>query len=254
MRRGVRLGDLADPYLPASGTTGRHPPHSKAMPEENEAATEPSRPRKAVHRLLAAPKAAERLLAAPKAAAEPIVEGVNAAVDATAQTIRELPAMRVRRVRRMGRHPLPSLPEVHPESRLARPVAIGVRPIPVDEIRGTAVGGGDQRGGDFLPLKPFRGENWRARWQRLRHAHDRLAILPPIDVVKYADGYWVVDGHNRVALALYAGQQEIDASIVELVPPGGQRTEQFESLAAEVEAARPLRTRAEVERADPESG
>ncbi len=77
--------------------------------------------------------------------------------------------------------------------------------------RGTAVGGGDQRGGDFLPLRPFRGRNWTARWQRLRQAQDRLAVLPPIDVVKYADRYWVVDGHNRVALALYGGQLEIDA-------------------------------------------
>jgi hypothetical protein len=230
--------------MATTGTTRRHPPHSKAMPDADETGPEPSRSRKAVR----------RLLAAPKAAAEPLVGGVNAAVDATARTIRELPGMRVRRVRRMGRHPLPSLAEVHPESRLARPVAIGVRPIPVDQIRGTAVGGGDQRGGDFLPLKPFRGENWRARWQRLRNAHENLAILPPIDVVKYGDGYWVLDGHNRVALALYGGQQEIDASIVELVPPGGQRTEPFESLAAEVEAARPMRTRAEVERPDAESG
>jgi hypothetical protein len=214
------------------------------MPDHDATGREPSLRR----------KAAERLLAAPKAAAEPLVGGVNAAVGATARTIRELPGMRVRRVRQMGRYPLASLPEIYPESRLARPVAIGVRPIPVDEIRGTAVGGGDQRGGDFLPLKPFRGENWLARWQRLRHAYDNLAILPPIDVVKYADGYWVVDGHNRVALALYGGQQEIDASIVELVPPGGQRTEPFESLAAEVEAARPLRTRAEVERPDVEPG
>ena len=115
--------------------------------------------------------------------------------------------------------PLPYLYEVHPEARLARPVQVGLRTIDVADIAGTAVGG-DQRGGDFLPLRPFRGQNWTGRWQRLRKAQDRLAILPPIDVVKYAGRYWVVDGHNRVALALYDGQVGIDANIVELVPPG----------------------------------
>jgi hypothetical protein len=142
----------------------------------------------------------------------------------------------------MGAEPLPYLNDVHPEARLARPVQVGTRTIDVADIAGTAVGGGAQRGGDFLPLKPFRGKNWQARWQRLRQAQDRLAILPPIDVVKYAGRYWVVDGHNRVALALYAGQDEIDANIVELVPPGGRRTEPITSLAATAADSRAVRT------------
>ena len=87
----------------------------------------------------------------------------------------------------MGARPLPYLNDVHPEARFARPVQVGTRTIDVADIAGTAVGGGAQRGGDFLPLKPFRGKNWKARWQRLRHAQDILAILPPIDVVKYGE-------------------------------------------------------------------
>lgn len=182
-----------------------------------------------------------RLLHGAGSAAEPLVDGVTAALGAAASTISELPGMRVRRIRRLARRPLASLPDLYPESDRARPVVIGLRSLPVDQIRGTAVGGGDQRGGDFLPLKAFRGLNWQARWQRLRRALDQLVILPPIDVVKYADGYWVVDGHNRVALALYNNQQEIDASVVELVPPGASRTEPIGSLEAEVDAARPVR-------------
>jgi hypothetical protein len=118
---------------------------------------------------------------------------------------------------------------------------IGLRSIPVDQIAGTAVSGGDQRGGDFLPLKPFRGRNWQARWQRLRKAQDALKVLPPIDVEKYDGRYWVTDGHNRVALARYSNQPEIDASVVELVPPGGQRTEPIGTLEAEVNATRAVR-------------
>jgi hypothetical protein len=149
--------------------------------------------------------------------------------------------MRVRRIRRLAREPLPSLHELYPDIDRARPILIGLRSIPIDRIAGTAVAGGDQRGGDFLPLKPFRGQNWQARWQRLRKAQDALSILPPIDVEKFDGRYWVTDGHNRVALALYANQPEIDASVVELVAPGAKRTEPIGSLEAEVDASRAVR-------------
>jgi hypothetical protein len=200
----------------------------------------------------AVPGPLQRLRHGAEAAAEPLVEGVGAALEAAANaaahTVRELPGMRVRRIRRLAREPLPSLTELYPDSRQARPVVIGLRSIPVEAIRGTAVGGGAQRGGDYLPLKPFRGPNWAGRWQRLRKAQDALRILPPIDVVRYADSYWVVDGHNRVALALYSNQGDIDASVTELVPPHGRLTEPIGTLEAEVEAARPVRARALTER------
>lgn len=184
-----------------------------------------------------------RLIERAETAAAPITAALGAAVS----TIPELPGARVRRLRRLGRNPLKSLPDLYPESAKARPVVVGLRSIPLDQIAGTAVGGGDQRGGDFLPLKPFRTQHWRARWQRLRKAQDELAILPPIDVLKYADRYWVVDGHNRVAAGSYANQGEIDASVTELVPMGGSRSEPVSSLEAEVLAARDVRRRTQTE-------
>ncbi|MFL5779395.1 MAG: hypothetical protein ACJ761_10690 [Chloroflexota bacterium] len=182
--------------------------------------------------------AASPVVGAAKDAARDVVAGMG-------QRLAEAPGARARRIRRLAAEPLASLPELHPEARNARPVEIGLRSIDVDQIVGTAVGGGDQRGGDFLPLKPFRGRNWNARWQRLKKANDRLVALPPIDVVKYADGYWVVDGHNRVGLARYSGQQEIDASVVELVPPGGQRTEPLGPLATTAVLGRQVRAAGE---------
>jgi hypothetical protein len=170
------------------------------------------------------------------------IEGVaDAARDATTRRLDSRPGARVRAVRRRGREPLSMLYEVHPEARRGTPHELGLQTIDVADVAGTAVGGARQRGGDFLPLKPFRSDNWNARWQRLRSAADRLAILPPIDVVGFGDRYWVLDGHNRVASALYGGQLSIDANVTDLRLPGEGRAEPPSSLAAQVEDHRDLR-------------
>jgi hypothetical protein len=135
-----------------------------------------------------------------------------------------------RRLSRQAREPLANLYELFPDARQASPHELGMRFVPVEEIRGTAVAGAAQRGGDFLPLKPFRGENWEARWRRLRDANDRLQPLPPVDLIKYDCEYWVVDGHNRVAVTLYANGVGLDAMVTELVPMDGQTSERPRNL------------------------
>ena len=140
-----------------------------------------------------------------------------------AAALGERPGARVRRVRRMAKEPLPVLWQVHPEARNAPMREVGIVEVPVEKICGTAQEVGD-RGGDFLPLKPFRGDNWRARWQRILTASQELKQLPPVDLIRTGDEYWVVDGHNRVAAALYNGQLTIDANVMDLRLPGSPRT------------------------------
>jgi hypothetical protein len=135
-----------------------------------------------------------------------------------------------RRLRRRAKQPLASLYELYPEARLASPRELGLRFVPLEEIRGTAVAGAAQRGSDFLPLKPFRGGNWEARWRRIVLANERLIPLPPVDLVKFDGEYWVVDGHNRVASAFYANGAGLDAMVTELVPLDGQTSERPSSL------------------------
>jgi hypothetical protein len=135
-----------------------------------------------------------------------------------------------RRLRRRPKQPLASLYEFYPEARLASPRELGLRFVPLEEIRGTAVAGAAQRGSDFLPLKPFRGGNWEARWRRILLANERLIPLPPVDLVKFDGEYWVVDGHNRVASAFYANGAGLDAMVTELVPLDGQTSERPSSL------------------------
>jgi hypothetical protein len=51
-------------------------------------------------------------------------------------------------------------------------------------------------------------------------------------------------------LALYGNQPEIDASVIELVPPGRRRTEPIGTLEAEVDATRRVRGLSQSEHSD----
>ena len=148
----------------------------------------------------------------------------------------------VGRQRRREREVLPSLYDRYPGVGIAPRRRIGLRSVPLDRIVGT-VRHPSQNTGDFLPLPHLRGENWRARWQRITRAMDRMERLPPIDLVQVGDDYYVTDGHNRVAAAREAGALEIDADVTQLLLPGvtqpGQATLDASSLigAAEVRQA-----------------
>jgi hypothetical protein len=165
---------------------------------------------------------------------------INSLASGARRIIDERPGARLRRVRRLGHAPLENLWERHPEARRASIRELGLIGVPVGQIRGTAVEGPAQRGGDFLPLKDRRSNDWRSRWQRILTAIDRLATLPPVELIKFGDGYWVVDGHNRVAAALYNGQVEIDAVVEELRLPG-MRSEPATRIASVLEGSLDLR-------------
>ena len=159
--------------------------------------------------------------------ADAATAGVSASVTAVSQIaggarrlINERPGKRVRRVRQMGKEPLANLWELHAEARSATFREMAPRVVPVELIAGTAVEGPVQRGGDFLPVRDRRGADWRARWQHILTGLDEMALLPPVDLIKLGPNYWVVDGHNRVAAALYNGQYDIDANVVEARMPG----------------------------------
>lgn len=128
---------------------------------------------------------------------------------------------------------LPSLFDRHPTATTAPQRRVGLRSVSLDRIVGT-VRHPSQNTADFLPLPRLRGANWGARWQRINRAMDRLATLPPVDLVQVGDDYYVVDGHNRVAAGLRAGALEIDADVTQLVLPGvtlpGQATLDVSSL------------------------
>jgi len=157
-------------------------------------------------------------------AAETASEVLSDVVEAAGRLVQRRPDGRVG-LRRRANKTLPNLVDVHPEARIASRRQLGLRTIPAAEVVGTAVEGSAQRGIDFRPLPHLRSRNWRGRYQRIRAAQEQLAVLPPIDVLQTDEGYWVLDGHNRVAAALAGGQDEIDAVVTHVHLPGSQEPE-----------------------------
>jgi hypothetical protein len=121
--------------------------------------------------------------------------------------------------RRDERSVLVSIYDRHPEASRSPRRRVGLKSVSLDQVVGT-MRYPSQNTADFLPLPKLRGENWRARWQRITRAHDRLEMMPPVDLVQVGDEFYVADGHNRVAAARLAGAVEIDADVTQLILPG----------------------------------
>jgi len=64
----------------------------------------------------------------------------------------------------------------------------------------------------FLP----RQTNTRSRWESIDSAYFRDIILPPIEVYKVSDIYFVKDGNHRVSVARERGQAYMDANVIEI--------------------------------------
>jgi hypothetical protein len=130
---------------------------------------------------------------------------------------------RARRWRRLRRRP-PEALELVDDRRGPLSVAarrdLGVLPIPVRSINGTAEGAkAASFDGAFRP-----DPSSRARWVRLWLAQAHDAPLPPISVFRVGGRHVVRDGHHRVSVARDHGRTTIDAEVVELVPrPRGGR-------------------------------
>ncbi|MGH2786960.1 MAG: hypothetical protein ACRDJV_03490 [Actinomycetota bacterium] len=122
-------------------------------------------------------------------------------------------------VRRKPRSHLRALDDLRSRVRLFDQRYVGIRPIRVQKVVGTASGTEDF-GADFLPRRPEVSD----RWMRLERAFPD-GDFPPILAFQVGDSYFVVDGHHRVAIARQRGIEYIDAEVTELrarfeIPPG----------------------------------
>jgi hypothetical protein len=88
----------------------------------------------------------------------------------------------------------------------------GLRSIPVEAIVGT-VDRGKEFDRNFRPTSA----RVRPRFERIAKAQRRGESMPPIDVYKVGELYFVRDGHHRVAVAREHRRDVIDAHVVEVV-------------------------------------
>jgi hypothetical protein len=83
--------------------------------------------------------------------------------------------------------------------------------IPLDKIVGS-VGRYRDFTRDFLPRNPA----LQPRWARIDDAMNSLEGVPPIEVYKIGDVYFVADGNHRVSVARANGFDAIEAYVTEL--------------------------------------
>ncbi len=85
---------------------------------------------------------------------------------------------------------------------------VGTKVIPLDSIVGSVdkVKDFDRR---FRPTST----RSRERWERLARANRTGEVIPPIDVYRVGDQYYVRDGHHRVSVARSLGVKLIEARV-----------------------------------------
>ena len=96
-------------------------------------------------------------------------------------------------------------------TRIRLGTRLGREVVPLDAIVGTV-----DRGRDFD--RRFRPTSCRvrSRWEHIAAAVRRGEALPPVDLLKIGEIYFVSDGHHRVSVARALGLKEIDAYVTEM--------------------------------------
>lgn len=94
----------------------------------------------------------------------------------------------------------------------------GLQIVPVKDIRGSS-GRSTDFDAHFRPLN----ENTRDRWLSIATAMLGGVSMPPVDLVRIGDAYFVRDGNHRVSVCRAMKQDFIDAEVVVWQPAGAGR-------------------------------
>lgn len=89
---------------------------------------------------------------------------------------------------------------------------LGHQTVPIDHIIGS-----EGRYSDFDRRFLPRSNKLKQRWSNIDVAYAQDVDLPPVDLYKLGDVYFVRDGNHRVSVARQLGQSFIDAYVIELL-------------------------------------
>lgn len=88
----------------------------------------------------------------------------------------------------------------------------GLEVVPLDAIVGTV-----DRERDFdRSFRPTSGRI-RSRWEQIAAAMRRGESMPPVDLLRIGEIYFVRDGHHRVSVARALGRTDIDARVTDVI-------------------------------------
>jgi len=107
-----------------------------------------------------------------------------------------------------------SFDDIKTRLRLREESYKGLQEVPVDRIIGS-VGRYRDFTSQFLPKNPKMQE----RWSRVYAQANGMEGMPPIELYKVDDVYFVRDGNHRVSVARQLGQKSIEAHVTELPTP-----------------------------------
>jgi len=113
---------------------------------------------------------------------------------------------------RQAPHDLLSFEEVRQRLQIRGQRALGLCTVPIDHIIGS-----EGRYSDFDRHFLPKGEQTRERWISIDTASQSYVDLPPVDLYKVGDVYFVRDGNHRISVARRHGQNDIDANVIELL-------------------------------------
>jgi hypothetical protein len=104
-----------------------------------------------------------------------------------------------------------SLDEIRGHLPLKGQHYLGLQIVPLDKIVGSE---GHHQDFDraFFP-RQIRSKD---RWVRIDQAYYEQTPLPPVELAKFGDMYFVRDGNHRISVARVRGQDFIDAYVTEI--------------------------------------
>lgn len=113
-----------------------------------------------------------------------------------------------------------SYEEVVSALRIRGQSSVGLQQVPIDAIVGS-VGRYNDFSRTFLPLQDADQD----RWVSVKTAAPHVGDLPPVELYRIGDTYFVLDGNHRVSIARQQGVAYIDAYVTEVqtrapLPPG----------------------------------
>ena len=109
---------------------------------------------------------------------------------------------------------LMSFEDVHERLQLNRVRYLDLQDVPMDRIVGS-VG----RYGDFTRAFFPRGDHLRGRWENIRRLVATGRSLPPVELYKVGQVFFVRDGNHRVSVARHRGFSSIEALVWEYDAP-----------------------------------